>query len=86
MKKLSLASLIVGAIFFAACNGNSNSRSMNSDSTSSMMNSNDTNKKMSSSSDTSKMAMVGDDAKVFSKEAAQGGMIALRTHSQTLSF
>lgn len=85
MKKLSLASLIIGAILFSACNGNSNSGSMNSDSTSTTTNSDankmassDTNKMMSSSSDTSKMTMVGDDAKDFSKEAAQGGMMEVQ--------
>lgn len=79
MKKLSLASLIIGAIFFSACNGSSNSDSMNADTTTSMTNSSsDTNKMMSSSSDTSKMTMVGDDAKDFSKEAAQGGMMEVQ--------
>lgn len=80
MKKLSLASLVIGAIFFAGCNGNSNSGSMNADSTSTTMSNNDTNKvaPSSSSSDTTKMAMVGDDAKDFSKEAAQGGMMEVK--------
>lgn len=77
MKKFSLASLIIGAIFFSACNGNSNSGSMNSDSTSTTT-SGDTNKMMSSSSETSKMTMVGDDAKDFSKDAAQGGMMEVQ--------
>lgn len=77
MKKLSFTSLIIGAIFFSACNGNSsNSGAMNSDSTSNTMSS-DTGKMMSSS-DTSKMATVGDDAKDFSKEAAQGGMMEVQ--------
>ncbi|HEY5371554.1 MAG TPA: DUF4142 domain-containing protein [Hanamia sp.] len=76
MKKLSLASLIIGTVFFSACNGSSSSESMNSDTTTSVMsNSTDTNKMMPSSSDTSKMVMVGDDAKDFSKDAAQGGMM-----------
>ena len=76
MKKLSLASSIIGTVFFSACNGSSSSESMNSDTTTSVMsNSTDTNKMMPSSSDTSKMVMVGDDAKDFSKDAAQGGMM-----------
>lgn len=85
MKKFSLASLIIGAVFFSACNGNSNSGNTNSDSTSTMassdtnkMMSSDTNKMASSSSDTTKMAMVGDDAKNFSKDAAQGGMMEVQ--------
>jgi len=76
MKKLSFASLIIGAIFFSACNGNSSkSETMNSDSTSSTMSS-DTNKMVSPATDTSnsKMAMVGDDAKDFTTNATQDGM------------
>lgn len=75
MKKLSMASLIIGAIFFTSCNGNSDSGNMNSDTTSSTMNT-DTSKMMSS--DTSQMTTVGDDAKDFSKEAAQGGMMEVQ--------
>lgn len=79
MKKFSLGSLIIGAIFFSACNGNSSSGKMSADSTSNAMSSNnDTGKMMSSSSDTSKMIMVGDDAKKFSKEAAEGGMMEVQ--------
>lgn len=78
MKKLSLASLIVGAIFFSACNGSSSSDTMNSDTTTNMTSSGDTSQMMPSSADTSKMAMVGDDAKDFSKEAAQGGMMEVQ--------
>ena len=86
MKKFSLATLIIGAIFFSACNGNSNSGNTNSDSTSTMTSSSDTNKMMSSdtnklassSPDTTKTAMVGDDAKKFSKGAAQGGMMEVQ--------
>lgn len=76
MKKLSLASLIIGAVLFSACNGNSTkSGSMNSDTSSSKMSSDSS--KMSSSTDTtsnSKMAMVSDDAKNFSTDAATDGM------------
>jgi len=78
MKKLSVASLIIGAILFSACNGNSNSGSMNSDSASMMTSSSDTNSMMPASTDTSNMSMVGDDAKDFSKEAAQGGMMEVQ--------
>ena len=87
MKKFSLVTLFIGAIIFTACNSNSNSETKNSDSTSTSMSNNDTNKMAPApSADTSKMVTVGDDAKDFSKDAAQGGMVALRTHSQTLSF
>ncbi|HEY5464583.1 MAG TPA: DUF4142 domain-containing protein [Hanamia sp.] len=76
MKKLSFASLIIGAIFFSACNGNSSkSGAMNSDSTSNTMSS-DSNKMSSSSTDTtnSKMAMVSDEAKDFTTNATEDGM------------
>lgn len=75
MKKFSMASLILGAIFLFSCNGNSDSNSMNSDSTNTTMSA-DTPKLMSS--DTSQVTMVGDDAKDFSKEAAQGGMMEVQ--------
>ncbi len=74
MKKLSIASLILGTIIFSACNGNSStSGSMNSDSTASTTMSSDSNK-MASSTDTSKMAMVSDEVKNFSKDVAADGM------------
>ncbi|MEO9070987.1 MAG: DUF4142 domain-containing protein [Ginsengibacter sp.] len=75
MKKFSTASLILmSAIFFSACNGNSSSSSsMNSDTTSSKMTSTDTSK-MSSSADTSKMVMASDEAQNFSKDALLDGM------------
>jgi len=79
MKKFIMASLIIGAIFFTACNSNSNSETMNSDSTTSTMSNNDTNKMAPApSADTSKMETVGDDAKDFSKDAAQGGMMEVQ--------
>lgn len=77
MKKLSLASLIIGAIIFSSCTGNSNSKSTTTDSTSNATGI-DTSKMASSSSDTSKMVMVGNDAKDFSKDAAQGGMFEVQ--------
>ncbi|HUZ59304.1 MAG TPA: DUF4142 domain-containing protein [Hanamia sp.] len=70
MKKLSLASLIIGAIFFSACNGNPNSGSTQSNNT--LI---DKSKAISSSSDTARMALVSDDAKDFSKEVAQNCMM-----------
>lgn len=76
MKKLSLASLIIGAVFFSACHGNSNSSSTATDTTSNTTSS-DTSKMMSSS-DTSKTASVGNDAIDFSKAAAQGGMMEVQ--------
>jgi len=83
MKKLSLASLITGAILFSACSGNNTkTESTGMDSTSSNMMSNDSNKmnnSMSSSSDTAKnttaMPMADDNTKDFAKEAATGGMM-----------
>lgn len=75
MKKLSLASLIIGAVFFSACNGSSSSDTMNSDTTATMTSRSADTNQMRPLSDTSKMAMVGDDAKDFSKDAAQGGMM-----------
>ena len=75
MKKLSIVFLMIGAILFSACNSNSNSGNMNLDSAVNMINT-DTSKMMSP--DTSKMATVDIDAKDFSKEAAQGGMMEVQ--------
>ena len=83
MKKLSLASLIAGAILFSACSGNNTkTESTGMDSTSSNMMGNDSNKmnnSMSSSSDTAKnttaMPMVDNNTKDFAKEAATGAMM-----------
>jgi putative membrane protein len=78
MKKLSIATIIAGAVIFSACNGNSNSTST-TDSTSSMssadtgmtkMNSTDT----SNNADTSK-ATVDQNAVNFAQAAAAGGMM-----------
>ena len=79
MKKLSLASLIIGAVFFTACNGNS-PNTTTTDSTSSTMTSTDTNKMNNSmSADTSTTATapvaIDDNTKDFAKEAATGGMM-----------
>lgn len=86
MKKLSLVSLIVGAILFSACNGSS-TNTTDTDSTSSMMStdsgmmgpdsSNRMNNSMSSNSDTSgnSSATISDDTKDFAREAATGGMM-----------
>ncbi len=78
MKKLSLASLIIGAIMFSACNGNSNSGSTNAADTTSTTTSTDTSSKMSSKPDTAKMTMASDDVKDFSNAAAQGGMFEVQ--------
>ena len=135
MKKLGLESLIIGTIFFSACNGNSNSKGMNMDSTSSMMGNgtsnmvrNDTSNMMRNDNanlsdlgmislhdtsnmvrndnsnmmrndnanlsdlgtislddtsnmvrnDASEMGLVGSEAKDFSKDAAQGGMMEVQ--------
>ncbi len=66
---------MMSAILFSACNNNSSSGNMNLDSAVNMINT-DTSKMMSP--DTSKMATVGIDAKNFSKEAAQGGMMEVQ--------
>ena len=76
MKKLSIAVIIAGAMILSACNGNSDS-SNNTDSTTSM-NSTDTSMNSMNSSDTSK---VGDDAKDFTTEAAQGGLMEVELGS-----
>lgn len=73
MKKISLSCLIIGAIFFSACNGNPNSGSTESNNT--LI---DKSKKISSSSDTDRMALVSDDAKDFSKEVAQNCMMEVQ--------
>jgi putative membrane protein len=82
MKKLSLASLIAGAVLFSACNGN-NTTSETSDSTtvSSSTMGNDSNHM----NDTTTMAnmnrsdtganMITDDIRDFAKEAAAGGLM-----------
>jgi len=74
MKKFSIGLVIIASAIFSACNGSSDSGNMNSDSTN-MMNS-DTNRMMPS--DTSAMNRMNDDAKDFSKEAAQGGMMEVQ--------
>ena len=79
MKKLTTATLLFGAIFFSACNGNSTTKN-ETDSTSSTMVSGDSANTMNkmSTADTSKMAstaMVDQDTKDFANEAAAGGMM-----------
>ena len=81
MKKLSMASLIIGAALFSACNGNStNSETTDSTTvTSSTMDSNNMNDtttmaNMNSSDTTGNMA-ISDDIRDFMKEAAAGGMM-----------
>jgi len=86
MKKLSLASLIIGAIMFSACNGNStNSSNTDSTSTTSTMSADTAHTNamndntMASSDTTSKMATTGnavtDDIRDFAQKAATGGMM-----------
>jgi putative membrane protein len=86
MKKFSLASLIIGAIMFSACNGNTtNSAKTDSTTTTSTM-SGDTahtnamnNNTMASTDTTANMATTGnaitDDIRDFAKKAATGGMM-----------
>lgn len=68
MKKLGLAALIIGAIFFSACTGNSNP-----DNAQHVMSSSDDDKTIPSSSDTSTMSMAD-----FSKEAALNSMMEVQ--------
>lgn len=90
MKKFSLASLIIGAIMFSACNGNtSNTANTDSATTTSTMSS-DTghanamnDNTMASTDTTSKMASttatngnaITDDIRDFAQKAATGGMM-----------
>ena len=84
MKKLSLVSLIAGAIMFSACNGNT-TNSTDTDSTSVMSsdsnrmnmnnNSNEMNNSMSSDTSGNSSAGISDDMKDFAKKAATGGMM-----------
>ena len=86
MKKLSLASIIAGAMIFSACNGNS-STSTTTDSTGTMTNSDTTTNTMANhdttttattmNKDTS-TAMVDKDAKDFAQDAATGGMMEVQ--------
>jgi putative membrane protein len=92
MKKLFLASMIAGVIFFSACNGNSTSSTTNTDSTNNSMNSNDTNANKMNSTDTNTNRMSSDsnhnmsnanatvdkDAVDFAQEAAEGGMMEVQ--------
>lgn len=83
MKKLSLASIIAGAMIFSACNGNS-SNTTSTDSTGTMTN-HDTTANAMGNHDTSAMGntmnkdtstmMVSADAKKFTQDAAAGGLM-----------
>ena len=90
MKKLSIATIIAGAIIFSACNGNSNSTST-TDSTNTMSSSdtgmnrmNDTGMNTMNNTDTSTNrsdtanATVDKNAVDFAKEAASGGMMEVQ--------
>jgi putative membrane protein len=75
MKKLSIATIIAGAMIFSACNGNTNSTSA-SDSTSTMSSA-DTGMNTMNNTDTSK-ATVDQNAVNFSQAAAAGGMMEVQ--------
>jgi putative membrane protein len=84
MKKLSLGSLIIGAVMFAACNGNS-TKTDRTDSSSTMVNADTSNamNKMSSTDTTNNntattTTAVDNDTKDFAKEAATGGMMEVQ--------
>jgi len=80
MKKLSFASLLIGAVLFSACNGNSTNTDT-SDSTTTTV----TNDNPNTLNDTATMGMsdtnntanteIKDDIKDFMKKAAEGGMM-----------
>jgi putative membrane protein len=75
MKKLSIATIIAGALIFSACNGNTNSTST-TDSTNTMSSS-DTGMNTMNNADTSK-ATVSQDAVDFVQDAASGGMMEVQ--------
>lgn len=75
MKKLSIATIIAGAMIFSACNGNTNSTST-TDSTNTMSSS-DTSMNTMNNTDTSK-ATVDQNAVDFAQEAASGGMMEVQ--------
>ena len=87
MKKISLASIIAGALILSACNGNSN-KTTTSDSTTTTMNSTDTCMNHMSTTDTmnhndtmnhaNAVATVGSDEQDFAKDAAAGGMMEVQ--------
>ncbi|MEO8853532.1 MAG: DUF4142 domain-containing protein [Ginsengibacter sp.] len=81
MKKLSLASIIAGAMIFSACNGNS-STSTSSDSTTTMTTKDTTTNAMATHDTTMAMnkdtAMVDKDAQDFDQDAAAGGMMEVQ--------
>lgn len=86
MKKLSLASIIAGALIFSACNGN-NSTSTTTDSTGTMTNhdttantmrTNDTTATGNTMNRDTTTAMVDEDAKNFAEDAAKGGMMEVQ--------
>jgi putative membrane protein len=80
MKKLSFASLLIGAVLFSACNGNSTNTDT-TDSTTTTVSSDNTNTMNDSAtmnmSDTNNTANteIKDDIKDFMKKAAEGGMM-----------
>ena len=86
MKKISLASIIAGALILSACNGNSN-KTTTSDSTS-MTNTTDTGMNHMATTDTmnhtdttthsNAVATVGNDEQDFAKDAAAGGMMEVQ--------
>jgi putative membrane protein len=81
MKKISLASIIAGALILSACNGNSNKTSTTDTTATSTMSTTDTTNKMSSA-DTmnhpNAVTTVGNDEQNFAKEAAAGGMMEVQ--------
>src|SRR6185437_14319931 len=80
MKKISLASIIAGALIFSACNGNSNKTST-SDSTATTTTT-DTGMNHMNHNDTmnhnNAVATVGSDEQDFAKDAAAGGMMEVQ--------
>lgn len=79
MKKLSIATIIAGAMILSACNGN-NSSTSTTDSTSNTMSSTDTTttNTMNNNDSSNTAATVEQNAVNFAQEAASGGMMEVQ--------
>ncbi|HSV09217.1 MAG TPA: DUF4142 domain-containing protein, partial [Hanamia sp.] len=88
MKKISLASIIAGALILSACNGNSNKTTTSdttatsttnaTDTTMNHMNTTDTMNRNDTMNRTNAVASVGKDEQDFAKDAAAGGMMEVQ--------
>jgi putative membrane protein len=88
MKKISLASIIAGALILSACNGNSNKTTTSdttatsttnaTDTTMNHMNTTDTMNRNDTMNRSNAVASVGKDEQDFAKDAAAGGMMEVQ--------